>query len=374
MTNLQKDKILYIDDEPENLTSFKFVFRKYYDIFLANSAMEGMEILKKENIQLIITDQRMPKMTGVEFLEWTTKDYPQVIRMILTGYSDIEAIIYAINKGEVYRYITKPWEKDEMKITIDNALRTYHLKRENQSLLGQLEVSNKVLNEKIQELDTFLYRSSHDFRRPLTTFMGLYQLAKLQISDPIAIELFAQVNHTAILMDKMLHKLMQLHEINRDDLTLEKTDIQDLLNRINTHFKNILSEKKVSFVLKIDDKITPINTYPTILEILLENLIENAILFASPKCNGSFVEISVNLEENGCFSFKVKDNGCGIEKEVLPQIFDMYYRGNENSQGNGLGLYVVNKAFQRLKAHYEIITEVGKGTSFNFSLKSGEVA
>jgi signal transduction histidine kinase len=372
--SLQKDKILYIDDEPENLTSFKFVFRKHYDVFLASSAMEGMEILKKEDVQLIITDQRMPKMTGVEFLEWTTKDFPEVIRMILTGYSDIEAIIYAINKGEVYRYITKPWDKDEMKMTIDNALKTYHLKRENQSLFAQLEESNKVLNEKIQEMDTFLYRSSHDFRRPLTTFMGLYQLAKLQISDPITIELFTQVNNTAIVMDKMLHKLMQLHEINREDLSLEMTDIQELLNRINAHFNSILREKNIKFITNINSHSTLINSYPTILEILLENLVENAIHFSLPRNGESFVEVVVNLEANNMFSFKIIDNGCGIEKEVIPQIFDMYYRGNESSQGNGLGLYVVSKAIQKLKAKSELITTVGKGTSFNFWLKNGEEA
>ena len=125
-----KDKILYIDDEPENLTSFKFVFRKHYDIYLASSASEGMEILRNTDCQVIITDQRMPKMTGVEFLEWSTLHYPNSIRMIRTGYSDIQAIIYAINKGEVYRYITKPWDKDEMHMTIDTALKTYHLKKQ----------------------------------------------------------------------------------------------------------------------------------------------------------------------------------------------------------------------------------------------------
>lgn len=145
-----KANILYVDDEPNNLTSFVATFRRYYNIFTAESAKEGIEILKRNPIQLIITDQRMPEMTGVQFLEAVIPDFPDAIRLILTGFSDVDAIIKAINTGRVYKYISKPWNESELKLTIDIALKTYYLEQENKSLIGKLseEIAQqqKVMN------------------------------------------------------------------------------------------------------------------------------------------------------------------------------------------------------------------------------------
>ena len=107
--------------------------------------------MKKNEIQLIITDQRMPEMTGIQFLEKIIPDYPDCIRMILTGFSDIEAIIQAINTGRVYRYITKPWNKEDLKINIDKALETYHLRDQNRKLIERLKEANQTLEQKVIE-------------------------------------------------------------------------------------------------------------------------------------------------------------------------------------------------------------------------------
>jgi phosphoserine phosphatase RsbU/P len=141
--------ILYIDDEEDNLTVFNSAFRRDYEVHIALSGREGLEILKKHEIQLIITDQRMPEMTGIQFLEKIIPDYPDCIRMILTGFSDIEAIIQAINTGRVYRYITKPWSKEELKINIDKALEIYHLREQNRKLIEDLKEANQTLEQKV---------------------------------------------------------------------------------------------------------------------------------------------------------------------------------------------------------------------------------
>lgn len=140
-----KINILYVDDEVNNLVSFKANFRKYYEIYTAESAAEGKEILKTKNIQIIITDQRMPNMTGVEFLESILKEYPDPVRILLTGYADIEAVIEAINKGQVYRYIMKPFNAEELKITLDNASEVYSLRQENKELMKSLMQVNSQL-------------------------------------------------------------------------------------------------------------------------------------------------------------------------------------------------------------------------------------
>ena len=143
--------ILYIDDEQDNLTVFYSAFRRNFNVYIANSALEGLEIMKKYTIHLVIADQRMPEMTGIEFLEKIKEKYPDCIRMVLTGFTDVEAIIQAINKGRVYRYITKPWSKDELKLTIDHALETYNLKKENKKLFSDLEEANQTLEKKVIE-------------------------------------------------------------------------------------------------------------------------------------------------------------------------------------------------------------------------------
>jgi sigma-B regulation protein RsbU (phosphoserine phosphatase) len=145
------NSILYVDDEKDNLTVFNSAFRRDYEVHLATSGQEGLDILKKHEVQVIITDQRMPEMTGIQFLEKIIPDYPDCIRMILTGFSDIEAIIQAINTGRVYRYITKPWSKEELKINIDKAIETYQLRRHNRQLIADLKEANQSLEQKVIE-------------------------------------------------------------------------------------------------------------------------------------------------------------------------------------------------------------------------------
>ena len=131
--------ILYVDDEEQNLISFKAAFRREYKIYTANSAKEGIEIMKKQDIKLIITDQRMPEMTGVQFLKKILPEYPDTIRMVLTGFSDVEAIVEAINSGQVFRYITKPWDENELRMTLDNAKILFELQSQNKSLVRKLK-------------------------------------------------------------------------------------------------------------------------------------------------------------------------------------------------------------------------------------------
>ena len=134
-----KPTVLYIDDEAYNLIAFKASFRNYYTVYTAESAREAIEILKKNNIEVIITDQRMPEITGVAFLKSIVNDYPGTVRMILTGYTDVEAIIQAINDCKVFHYITKPWDEADLKQIIDNGIQVAHLEKHVTDLVTQLQ-------------------------------------------------------------------------------------------------------------------------------------------------------------------------------------------------------------------------------------------
>ncbi len=131
--------ILYVDDEEQNLISFKATFRREYQVFTAKGGEEGLRIMRGQPLHLIITDQRMPGMTGVQFLEKAATEYPETIRMVLTGYSDVEAIIEVINSGRIFRYVQKPWDEQELRMTIENARQIYALQRNNRKLVKDLQ-------------------------------------------------------------------------------------------------------------------------------------------------------------------------------------------------------------------------------------------
>ncbi|MBD8487667.1 response regulator [Echinicola sp. CAU 1574] len=141
----EKIRILYVDDEDNNLQAFKATFRRDYKVHLAISAEKGREILNNNEIDIIITDQRMPEETGVDFLASVIPTHPEPIRILLTGYTDIQAVIDAINKGQVYHYLTKPWEEEYMKTVINNAFEVYSLRKENKKLTDDLLKANEQL-------------------------------------------------------------------------------------------------------------------------------------------------------------------------------------------------------------------------------------
>lgn len=142
---MNKIRILYIDDEVNNLNSFKASFRKIYDIYVADSAAVGLDILNEKEIDILLVDQRMPTMTGVEFLESIAENFPDVIKILITGYIDIEILINAINKGHIYRYLSKPWNDEELKVYVNQAYELLTIKRENTQLIKNLLQINKQL-------------------------------------------------------------------------------------------------------------------------------------------------------------------------------------------------------------------------------------
>lgn len=131
--------ILYVDDEQHNLTVFEAAFEDHYDVHTAVAARQAIDILRHEDIHLVIADQRMPEMTGVQLLEVVLSEFPDAVRMILTGFIDVDAMIKAINAGRIYQYVTKPWEEKELKVVIDRALEAYMLRLRNRALIEELQ-------------------------------------------------------------------------------------------------------------------------------------------------------------------------------------------------------------------------------------------
>lgn len=141
----KKITVLYVDDEENNLFSFKAAFRIKYQVLTAISGDEALKLLENKPVEIIITDQRMPNMTGVEFLEKVIEKYPDPMRILLTGYADMGAVVDAVNKGKIFHYLSKPWNEDELDMTITRAYDAYLDKQKLKEMNEKLGTSNDQL-------------------------------------------------------------------------------------------------------------------------------------------------------------------------------------------------------------------------------------
>ena len=170
--NYRDFPVLVVDDEEENLLAFQLNFRHDFLLDTAISAADALELLTKKEYAVVVTDQRMPGMTGVELLEKTVDLYPQLIRIIVTGYTDNQSLIDAINMGRIYKYITKPWARNDMSVTIKRAIEAYRLAKENERLLRELKTKNEELEAKVEERTRKL-REANTKRHQLAITDGL---------------------------------------------------------------------------------------------------------------------------------------------------------------------------------------------------------
>src|SRR6266576_3656247 len=144
-------KIMIVDDEPANLRTLLRVFRQDYQVITAESGAEALTLLQQHDVALMISDQRMPQMTGIELMKKTVEVRPQMVKILLTGYTDIGALIESINSGLVYRYLTKPWNNDDLRLTVARALEHYEMMKakhllgmENQRLLAMMQEISEI--------------------------------------------------------------------------------------------------------------------------------------------------------------------------------------------------------------------------------------
>jgi len=219
------------------------------------------------------------------------------------------------------------------------------------------------LKKAYKELDTFFYRSSHDFRRPLTTFMGLAEVAKITVKDQNALELFSKVNDTAHYLDKMLIKLQSISDVGGQELVYKEIFLKEIFDMVCDTFREDLQRKNIKTFCEIELK-ESFYSYPALLRIIIENLVENSIFFSGVM--DPFIRLRA-YRQSGDVILEVHDNGEGIAQEYQDRIFEMYFRANERSKGNGLGLYIVSKAVEKLHGKITLQTEVHTRSVFTIT-------
>ncbi|MBB6460892.1 hybrid sensor histidine kinase/response regulator [Flammeovirga kamogawensis] len=386
---VKKDKptVLYVDDEQQNLVSFRAGFRKVYKVLIANSGDEALEILKEEhnNISVVISDQRMPKMTGVELFEEVRKLYPDIMRIVLTGYSDVQDIINAISKGEVYRYITKPWNRDELMVTIDNAIEAFNLKVENRRLFSSLQEANEHLEEKVKsrtkalqvqneeliELDGeknhLIGIVAHDLKSPLSQIGGLIELMKFDM-DTFSSEQKEYITMIQQSINKQEELITQILDLNALDskasnLNIVPRDISKAVKDSVERFELTAKKKNITFDLDVKEKLFAA-VDETYFGQILQNLISNAIKFSN---NDTNVKVFL-VEGEKTLQVHVKDNGPGLNENDKKKLFGRFQKlsarptGGEHS--TGLGLSIVKKMVEDMNGKVWCESVEGEGADF----------
>ncbi|MFZ6009699.1 MAG: tetratricopeptide repeat protein [Bacteroidota bacterium] len=236
--------------------------------------------------------------------------------------------------------------------------------RINKNLEAKIDERTSALQQAYKELDIFFYRSSHDFRRPLTTFLGLSEVAKITVKDPNALELFAKVKETATNLDKMLVKLQSISDVGAQQLVYKEVLIKEIVDNVYQDFHDELQLKKIKTTCEVKLKNTFIS-YPAMVKLIVENLVENAIHFSG--VHDPYVHVEA-VQQGDQLKLSVQDNGQGIRDEYHDKIFEMYFRANERSKGNGLGLYIAKKAVEKLNGVILVNSLLGAGTTFTILL------
>lgn len=353
MTN--RLNVLYVDDEENNLISFKSIFRKTYQVYTATNAVDALNIISDTEMAVIISDQRMPGITGIDFLAQTIKQYPDTIRLLITGQTDIDTVIEAINTGQISKYIQKPWDWDKFSLTLENCADLYNARK-------QLAAKNVELEKANDELNRFVYSASHDLRSPLMSILGVVQLARLEPEMKVAEEYFKIIESSILKLDNYTKRIIEYYQNTRIEEIYNSIDFNDLIIDVIESLKNL--DQNVAFKTYINQSVDFVCD-DFRLRVILNNLISNAIKYRNHKVPNHYVTVTVNVTEKES-EIIITDTGIGIPPQYLENIFKLFFRSPSSNkrQGSGIGLFIVKEALEKLNGFIEVNSNVETGTTF----------
>ncbi|MCB9025975.1 MAG: hybrid sensor histidine kinase/response regulator [Bdellovibrionaceae bacterium] len=331
-------EILLVDDEPDNIDALERLFRKSYKVHKAISGKEALKILKEQpHIALILTDQRMPEMTGVQLLKKSINSHPFAIRILLTGYTDVDSIVDSINSGEVYRYLNKPWDPVDLKNTIDKAIEKYKLRQE---LVDKNERLEQALTE-LQSLDkaktNFMILINHELKTPLTVITSFLDLLKESSLDDEQKMYVDRIEKSRKRLQQLIDSSLELIAAETGQTKVNKKSISSVkfIEDIKKEYLNLpMSDQRPLAIdaedikLKIDDQI---------IKQITKKLLENAIKFSPEK---SEIKIQL-LTNNNDILFKISNKGPKMDKNTIQKILKPFSLDEDimnHTQGLGLGL------------------------------------
>ena len=369
---MKKEKILYVDDEESNLRIFKDTFRRNFEVFTASSGKEGLKILQENKIDLILSDQRMPEMSGVEFLQYTFESYPKTNRILVTGFSDFDAVENAINKARVFQYIQKPWDEKSLLHIIEEALKFKRLEEENQKQKEELTIAWKKAKESDRLKTEFLNNISHEIRTPVNGIYGFAELlGDIDIDEETKNKYLNVIKGCSLQLVQSIDNILDFADlINKQQPPIFKSIvINNLLDELYSLFQSINENKNIEFNIhkNLSDKESTILTDKKHLNNILNKLLDNAFKFTEKG--------NITLEcykSNEQLIFSVKDTGIGIEEKNKKAIFNRFTKADNSSTkihgGLGLGLAIASESSKLMNATIWFESEKDKGTTFHVSI------
>lgn len=329
---------------------------------IAVNATDAMQHLNSHpDIRVIFCDQRMPGKTGVQFFEEIRSRYPKPIRILLTGYSDIDSVIDSINLGNVFRYVKKPWNDADILGAINEANKFYV----SNSLLA---VQNEELQKAYNELDKFSYSVTHDMRGPLLSILGAIEAAQHMDDISEIREMLMLMKDSVRNLDDFIQSIHDYYNLNRGELEIKEIDFNEMVNEQTKIFNFTYLVSDVTFNTTINQK-EIFRGDELSIKLILNNLLSNAFKYQRKENKEKLVDLNI-LVENGMAVIEVADNGVGIAENFLGDIFNMFFRASSHEVGSGFGLYNVKAAVTKLNGKITVDSEINKGTRFKVTIQN----
>lgn len=349
-------RVLYIDDEMHNLINFQSLFRKAHQVFLAQSVNEARVILTQHpDIHVVFSDQRMPEMTGTDFFEEIRSTHPSIIRILVTGFADLNTSIHAINKGKVFRYIQKPWKAEEVEQALLDASKEY-------LRLTYFQSRNQELESAYQALENYADHISHDIRGPLTGIQTISQLAANSRNIDELNQMLLLIKSTSAQLSQYTADLQHFYRVQRGKIAVENTHIDHLVQEIKTIYQAPISAAGITLQIK-NEVDQPVLTDPTALKLILHNLMSNAIKYQDPQHREPWIQVHIFLKTS-VLLIEVSDGGIGMRPDQLAQIFDRFYQADPRKEGYGVGLFHAQQMAVKLNGRLSATSTPLKGSTF----------
>jgi signal transduction histidine kinase len=370
----KKYPILFVDDEEENLEIFSINFGDTFTIYSANSGPEGLELLEREFVGLVLSDQRMVGMTGMEFLQEVRKRHPEIVTMLVTAYSDLDVLAEGVNAGLLYSYILKPWEVKDLKIALSRGIEHYYLVSERDRLhREQIETLKKMARaNRLSAVGTLAAGVAHEIRNPLVsiqTFLEMVpqKLAELSLSDPEKLDKeFWEQFHTLSYSEIQRIRNLISELINFARLTPPDFNEADLTRVVQTMVELTRKEaarKGVKVKSHLDPGLPLVLIDVSRIKQVLLNLILNALQAMKEGGDMEILARSVNQRDRGqCVQLIVRDHGEGIPEKIQEQLFDPFFTTKDPGEGIGLGLTICHQIMEEHGGEIEIKSQTGVGT------------
>ena len=378
----KRPTLLVVDDEPEVLRSLHDLFRLEFRVLTHEHPSEALAALATDiEVDVVMSDQRMPEMSGVQFLERARAVRPDATRLLFTGYADIKAVIDAVNRGHIARYVAKPWDVDELTSVIRQAVEQHALIAEKNRLLRELKETNARLTEAVRLKGKFIEVASHELNTPVTVVLGLTELWRMAMSSSATLAERTWVDriHNAGLrlastVERML-KLLKTGQMS-PDLTTDAVLLEPLIRRAVAGLQPFLEARNQTVEFAIDADLGMVEVDPPKISDVVANLVVNAIKFTA---DGGRIRVAAAALGAETIRVQVSDPGIGIAPADRTHLFEPFFTGNDTmhhssgeyqfcKKGMGLGLCLV-KAFVELHGGTVAVdTAPGEGSTFTVTL------